>query len=181
MEVTPTGMEGCVVVRSSPFLDERGGLWKLFQRTAFTDLGLEVAECLVSWSHRGVVRGLHLQRPPHTHTKLVVCLTGRVFDVALDVRAGSPTYGRHASVTLAAERPEAMLVPPGCAHGWQALTEPATVLYLISGERVPEAEDGVRWDSAGVDWPVPGATTSDRDAELPALDAFEPLHGGGRP
>lgn len=149
----------------------------MFQGTAFTDLGLAVAECLVSWSHRGVVRGLHLQRPPYAHTKLVVCLTGRIFDVALDVRAGSPTYGHHAAVTLAADHPSAFLVPPGCAHGWQALTEPATVLYLISGERVPEAEDGVRWDRAGVRWPLPAATTSVRDRALPGLDDFEPVAG----
>ncbi|MBK9179293.1 MAG: dTDP-4-dehydrorhamnose 3,5-epimerase family protein [Acidimicrobiales bacterium] len=172
MHAEPTSIPGCVVVRLTPHADERGGLLKVFQASTALGFGFDrpVAECLVSSSHRGVVRGLHFQRPPHEHLKLVACIEGELVDVVLDLRRGSPTYGHHEAVHLRAAEPAAVLVPAGCAHGFQALTEPATLLYLISSEREPSAEGGVRWDSAGIAWPLPPAALSERDAELPPLE-----------
>lgn len=125
-----------------------------------------------SLSQRGVVRGLHFQRPPHAETKLVAASTGRVFDVFVDLRAGSPTWGEWGSVELSAAAGNAVLIPRGFAHGFCALEDQTLLTYLVDAPYAPGAEGGVRWDdpTLAIAWPVHGAPLlSPKDAALPAL------------
>lgn len=154
--------------------DERGDFVKLYQRSVFEDLGFEdaIAEAFVSTSTRGVVRGLHFQLPPADHAKTIVCLRGSVFDVVVDLRVGSPTFGSHDVFELDERRPAALHIPNGCAHGFQATSDGALMLYLTSTEHDPGRDTGIRWDSVGVDWPRTEPTVSPRDRALPPLEGF---------
>ena len=119
----------------------------------------------------GTIRGLHLQALPHSEAKLVRCLKGRVWDVAVDLRTNSATRGQWHAVELTPERSNALLLPEGCAHGFQVLESGSELLYLHSGIWVPEAESGVRWDDPqlAITWPLPPKGLSDRDCSLPWL------------
>jgi dTDP-4-dehydrorhamnose 3,5-epimerase len=177
VEGRATEVEGCCEVRLEPVGDRRGDLVKLFHASTFAELGLSfsVQEIFCSRSHAGVVRGLHFQAPPSDVAKLVCCLEGAILDVVVDLRASSPTYGRHAAVTLSPAEANAMFVPEGCAHGFLVTDGDALVLYAQSGEWDAAREGGVLWSSVGVDWPIAleQAVVSDRDALFPPLDAFE--------
>ena len=119
----------------------------------------------------GTIRGLHLQAEPHSEAKLVRCLRGRVWDVAVDLRTDSTTYGQSHALELSPDQGNALLIPEGCAHGFQVLEPGSELLYLHSGAWVPEAETGVRWDDPqlAIAWPLPVAGLSDRDRNLPLL------------
>jgi dTDP-4-dehydrorhamnose 3,5-epimerase len=177
VEVRPTAVEGCRELRLDPVSDRRGGLVKLFQASSFADAGVpfEVAEIFWSRSSTGVVRGLHFQAPPADVAKLVCCLEGEVLDAVVDLRTGSPTYGRHALVPLSPETANAVFVPEGCAHGFLVTQGEAVVLYAQSGEWDREHEGGILWSSAGIEWLADeaGVVVSDRDAGLPPLDRFQ--------
>jgi dTDP-4-dehydrorhamnose 3,5-epimerase len=151
--------------------DVRGTLVKTFLGSAFADAGLPTRfpEQFFSQSRRGVVRGLHFQAPPAPQGKLVYCVSGEVFDVVVDLRAGSATYGEHVTAVLSSENWTGLYVPVGFAHGFAALSETATLAYLATAEYEPGTDGGVRWDSAGIAWPVDSPIVSDRDAELPRL------------
>lgn len=171
--VTPSALPGCVALQPRVLADARGRFVKTFHAEAFRALGLETAfvEQYYSHSQAGVVRGMHFQRPPAQHAKLVYCTAGEVFDVVLDLRVGSPTYGQAATFTLSAEQGNALYIPAGLAHGFCALVE-ATLVYNVTSVYAPEQDDGVRWDSIGVDWPVAAPLVSPRDALFPALADF---------
>ena len=163
--------------------DDRGELVKIFQasvlRQANTDL--EIAELFWSRSRRGVVRGLHFQVAPHAHTKLVSIVAGRAIDAVVDLRTDTPTYGTHVTIDLDADAPVAVVVPVGCAHGFQALDDDTVVVYATSTEHAPDADRGIRWDSAGIAWPAAAAAVSSRDAAFPALEAFASPFTGSAP
>jgi dTDP-4-dehydrorhamnose 3,5-epimerase len=144
---------------------------KVYQRSVAGAMGLDttVAEFYYSRSSTGVIRGLHFQSPPHDHAKAVVCIVGSIFDVVVDLRFGSPTYAEHATFLLDAAAPSAVHVPAGCAHGFQALSNDALVGYLVSSEHEPSSDTGIRWDSAGIDWPLANPLVSSRDQSLPRL------------
>jgi dTDP-4-dehydrorhamnose 3,5-epimerase len=129
-------------------------------------------EIYYSTSRRGVVRGMHLQLPPHDHHKAVHCLVGGALDVIVDLRAESPTFGKHTTIELDGDRPELVVVPPGCGHGFQALTDDTVMLYLVSSVHEPTADTGVRWDSFGCRWPIATPTVSERDRGLPTFEVF---------
>ena len=122
----------------------------------------------------GTVRGLHLQAHPHSEAKLVRCLRGRVWDVAVDLRSGSSTRGRWHAVELSPAACNALLIPEGCAHGFQVLEAGSELLYLHSGSWVPQAETGVncRDPQLAITWPLPPLSLSTRDQALSAFDAF---------
>lgn len=130
-------------------------------------------------AQRGTLRGLHLQIPPAPISKLVRCLRGAIFDVAVDVRAGSPTFGRWAGGELSAENGRQLYCPRGFAHAYVTLTPDAEVAYKIDGYYAPEAERGLRWNdpAIGIDWPIAASDiiTNARDAALPLLTDFEPV------
>jgi dTDP-4-dehydrorhamnose 3,5-epimerase len=176
LQVEHWELPGCRLVSGPLFEDGRGRFRKPYQRSAFADEGLPVdfSEQYFSTSRRGVVRGMHLQLPPSEHWKMVVCLAGAVYDVALDLRKRSAAYGRHAGIALSADTPMAVVLPPGVAHGFVAVAEDALVGYWLTSEHDAERDTGVRWDSFGASWPLPGEpVVSDRDAALPRLQDFE--------
>ncbi len=172
-----TAIPGCAEITYRHFEDERGAFVKVFQASVFERHGLPggYAEIFHSSSRRDVIRGLHFQTPPHDIGKLVTCVGGAAWDVVVDLRAGSPAFGRHATFELSADRATAVVVPLGCAHGFLARTDDAVVLYTATGEFSPEHDAGIRWDSAGIDWPLQGRDpiVSGRDAALPALADFD--------
>jgi dTDP-4-dehydrorhamnose 3,5-epimerase len=169
MRFVGTGLEGLWVVEDEPREDARGSFVEAFRAAAFSARGLhaDVAQANFSTSLKaGTVRGLHWQAAPHWQTKLVRCARGSVYDVAVDVRAGSPTRGRHFGTALTEENGRALYIPEGFAHGWQALSDGARILYLVGGsEWRPESERGLRPDDAalGIAWPLAGVAVSDRD------------------
>jgi dTDP-4-dehydrorhamnose 3,5-epimerase len=130
-------------------------------------------------AQRGTLRGLHLQIPPEPISKLVRCLRGAIFDVAVDVRAGSPTFGRWAGAELSAENGRQLYCPRGFAHAYVTLTPDAEVAYKIDGYYAPDCERGLRWNdpAIGIDWPIPASeiVTNARDGALPLLADFEPV------
>ena len=133
------------------------------------------------------LRGLHFQRPPHAQAKLVRCVRGAIFDVAVDLRVGSPTFGRWVGAVLSAESGRQLFVPKGFAHGFLTLEPDCEVVYKVDDYYAPTADAGVRWDdpTIAVDWPLPAGVApmlSDKDARLPALAAIDsPFHYEGGP
>ncbi|QID17333.1 dTDP-4-keto-6-deoxy-D-glucose epimerase [Nitrogeniibacter mangrovi] len=174
-ETHPTALPGCVELRLPRSKDARGGFIKLFHQGAFAELGLEttLTEAFCTTSRRDVIRGLHFQRPPHAHAKLVVCLDGAVQDVALDLRRNAPTYGGHAVVELSAEAGNALYLPAGLAHGFCVRSDAATVLYLTGTVHAPESDAGIAWDSAGIAWATEAPILSERDRHHPVLADFD--------
>ena len=175
MQATPTALPGCLLLQPRVLEDARGSFVKPYQRDAFLALGLapDFVEQYYSHSHRGVVRGMHFQRPPAQHDKLVYCVHGEVFDVVLDLRVGSPSYGQAASFILSAEQGNALYIPAGMAHGFCATSELATLVYNVTSIYAPEHDSGVRWDSIGIDWPAEAPLVSPRDAGFAALSDFD--------
>lgn len=163
--------------------DHRGRFVKTVHRSSFSAHGLraDFAEQYYSVSIRNVLRGLHFQRPPWDHAKLVYCVSGAVFDVAVDLRAGSPTYGHSASVELTAEGAELAYLVAGLAHGFYTVSETATLVYNVTSEYAPGYDAGIHWASAGISWPAEEPIVSERDSHLPALADFEtPFVYGGQ-
>jgi dTDP-4-dehydrorhamnose 3,5-epimerase len=172
----PTPLSGCLVARLPRTSDLRGSFTKLFHASAFAASGLadRFSEVFYSSSCRHVLRGLHFQTPPYDHAKLVACVLGRVWDVAMDLRRTSPTYGRHFSIELTGENASALYVPSGFAHGFLALEEPATMVYFASTEYAPDHDEGIRWDSADIPWPLTAPPiVSPRDAAFPMLREYD--------
>ncbi len=165
---------GAAVVHLFHQVDARGEFVKVFQSSAARAAGedLTVAELFWSRSHRGVVRGLHFQVPPHAHTKLVTIMSGTALDVVVDLRRGSPTFGTACTIPLDATAPVAVVVPVGCAHGFQATTDDTVVAYATSTEHAPGSDCGIRWDSVDVAWPIPAVLASERDAAFPMLGEY---------
>lgn len=155
--------------------DDRGVFAKAFQAGVFEELGLNTdwRELYFSRSRRGVIRGLHFQLPPSDHDKLVLCVRGAVLDVAVDLRTDSATFGRHYAVELDDRSWEMLYLPRGFAHGFASLTDDSVMAYSVGTEYDPARDSGIRWDSAGIDWPFDGPIVSARDAALPTLAEFE--------
>jgi dTDP-4-dehydrorhamnose 3,5-epimerase len=170
MRFIGTPLNGAWVVDLDLLGDERGWFSRTFDAEEFAARGLNsaVVQCNASFNaHEGTLRGMHYQAEPHGESKLVRCVRGAIFDVAVDLRAGSPTLRRWHGVQLSADNRLAFYIPPGLAHGFQTLTPDAEVLYQMGHSYVPEAACGVRWDDPAfaIDWPEPQGerTISERD------------------
>lgn len=156
--------------------DERGFFARIWDEADFAAVGAPVRNVQTNLSfnrHRGTIRGLHWQEEPYGETKFVRCTRGSVFDVAVDLRPGSPTYRRWQGVVLSAEERNLIFVPAGCAHGYQALEDDAEVTYQVSHAYVPGSEHGIRWNdpAIGVEWPISdGVIVSAKDAAWPVLE-----------
>ena len=174
MRIEHTALQDCLHIQPDVHVDERGTFVKTFHRDQFAAHGLATgfAESFHSVSRRGVLRGLHFQLPPHDHVKLVHCTAGRAFDVAVDLRVGSPTEGRWAAFELSAEQNNMLYIPAGFAHGWYALTEGAQLTYQVTTIHAPQHDSGIHWDSAGIRWPDMSPLVSVRDARLLQLCDF---------
>jgi dTDP-4-dehydrorhamnose 3,5-epimerase len=171
---TRTAVDGAVIVDLEPHTDDRGLFARTFDAEEFAAQGIDagVAQCNLSFNHRaGTLRGLHRQVPPHAEGKLVRCTAGAIVDVAVDVRAESPTYGQHVMVELTATNRRALFVPPYVAHGYQTLVDDTEVVYQVSGPYAPGGEEGFRYDDPafGLSWPLPVALISAKDAGWPLV------------
>ncbi|MGE5538254.1 MAG: dTDP-4-dehydrorhamnose 3,5-epimerase [Gemmatimonas sp.] len=175
MRIQPTRLDGVFTVEIVPLRDSRGYFARTFCVDEFKAAGLNpaVVQCNVSVNDaRGTVRGMHFQRPPHAEAKLVRVVAGALYDVAVDVRPASPTFGEWVGVELTAENGVALYVGEGFAHGFQTLADRTQVLYNMSEFYHPESSVGFRWNDAavGVRWPLPDAVViSEKDAALPPL------------
>lgn len=179
-----------VLVRSKRFIDERGWFCETYNEEVFSQRGITDRFVQDNHSHSalsGTLRGLHFQSPPYSQAKLVRCVRGRIFDVAVDVRRGSPTFGNWVSAELSAENGNQLYLPVGFAHGFVTL-EPATeVIYKVSSVYSPDHDCGVLWSDPqiSVNWPLPGGSMpslSAKDQCQPLLrDLESPFHYDGFP
>jgi len=174
LEVRALPLPGCLELRPPIRRDARGAFVKFFERDRYAALGLPTsfAEVYSTTSTEGVLRGLHCQLPPYDYHKLVQCLSGTVVDVLLDLRRGSPTYGKHVMLDLDAATGAVLSIPTGVAHGFYVPAGEATMLYHVTAAHAPVADSGIRWDSAGIAWPTTEPILSARDRRLPTLDEF---------
>jgi dTDP-4-dehydrorhamnose 3,5-epimerase len=174
LKVSATTIAGVCVVETQRIADERGDFARLFCAFELQDIlgARRIVQINQSRTLRaGAVRGLHFQRPPHAETKFVRCLEGRVWDVAVDLRAGSHTFLKWHAEELSAANGRMLVLPEGVAHGFQVLDGPAAMLYLHTAAYAPESEDGVRYDDSrlAIRWPLAPGDVSARDR------AFAPL------
>lgn len=178
MRFIPTEFPGLLIVEPRVFQDQRGYFLESHSQSRFAAAGLNYA--FIQDNHAfsrtpGVLRGLHLQLPPAAQAKLVRVIHGRVLDVVLDLRKGSPTYGRTYALELSGENFLQLLIPRGFAHAYLTLTPDTDFLYKVDAPYAPETEAGVAWDDPdlGVDWPVGQPILSDKDKTLPRLRDFD--------
>lgn len=179
MEIVRAALPDVLLIRPRKHGDHRGFFSETYKASALKDAGVDVEWVQDNHSYsaaRGVVRGLHFQRAPKAQAKLLRVTRGAVFDVALDIRRSSPTYGRHVAVELSAENWTQIYVPVGFAHGFCTLTDDTEVLYKVSAEYGPAEEGGVLWNDPDLEiaWPVSPdqATLSARDLEWPPFADF---------
>jgi dTDP-4-dehydrorhamnose 3,5-epimerase len=180
VRATPTALPDVLLLEPALFGDARGFFFESFNARAFrqaTGIAAEFVQDNHSRSQRGVLRGLHYQLPPHAQGKLVRVVRGAAFDVAVDIRRGSPTFGHWAGVTLDAARHQQLWIPPGFAHGFLALEDDTDFLYKTTDYYARESERSIAWNdpSIGIDWPALGGapTLAAKDAQAPALAQAE--------
>jgi dTDP-4-dehydrorhamnose 3,5-epimerase len=162
-----------ILVTAKHFVDDRGFFLESYKQSEFADNGIPWTFVQDNRSHSAhrVLRGLHYQMQPRAQGKLVMALAGEIYDVAVDIRQGSPTYGRWVGATLSAERFNMLYIPVGYAHGFCILSERAEVLYKTTDEYAANLDRGIRWDDPqiGIDWPLADPILSAKDAQLPLL------------
>lgn len=177
MDIQPLGIAGAFHIILDPKQDQRGYFLRAYDQATFARHGLVtswVQENEAMSVQKGIVRGLHFQCPPHAETKLVRVTQGTVLDAFVDIRRGSPTYGKWATVELSAAKHNAVYIPKGCAHGYCTLTDVSLVLYKVDSSYTPQAEGGLRWNDKdlGIPWPLTDAIVSQKDAALPSFRDF---------
>ena len=184
MEVIRTAIDGVLIIEPKVFGDKRGYFFESFSQRDFDEKVAPIVGHSITFvqdneskSSYGVMRGLHFQRPPFAQSKLVRCVKGTVLDVAVDIRKGSPTYGKHVSVELTEDNHRQFFIPKGFAHGFAVLSEIAVFQYKCDEFYHPEADGGISIldDSLGIDWQLPGdkAILSDKDKNSPLLKVFD--------
>lgn len=174
MNIMDTPIKGVHSIETTAVADQRGSFSRLFCADELSLLlgGRTIAQTNLSRTITpGTIRGLHFQHPPHAEMKFVRCLRGKVWDVALDLRAASPTFFQWYAETLTPENARMLLIPEGCAHGFQTLEPDSELLYLTTQFYAPSAEGGVRHDdpACAIPWPLPLTVISDKDAAFPLL------------
>lgn len=174
-DILDTALPGLLQIIPKVFVDQRGKFVKTFHKSSFLNMGLETAfkEQYYSVSKQGVIRGMHFQMPPKDHTKVVYALSGKAFDVVLDLRINSPTYGSVATFELCETMGNMLYIPKGFAHGFCSLTERVTLMYQTSTEYNSSLDTGILWSSLPLEWPVRQPILSSRDAGFMSLDDFD--------
>lgn len=169
-----TSIPGCFELIPRKIEDDRGWFVKTFHHNVYENLGFETdwREEYYSVSHKGVLRGLHFQLPPHDHEKLVYCTFGEVIDAVVDLRVGSPMYGQHVLFQLNAAKANMIYISKGCAHGFYTVSDTATMMYKVSSIYAPDADIGVLWNSLDIRWPDQSPVVSVRDAGFKAFNDF---------
>ena len=179
MNSKPAPLVGCWLLTPRVHADARGQFVESFQKGVFaeqTGLSIDFIQDNEVVSHQGVVRGLHLQKDPHGQAKLIRVVLGKIYDVAVDLRTDSSTYGEWFGVALSADNQTQLFLPKGFAHGYSVLSERAIVQYKVDSAYNPQAESGVRYNdpNLGIDWQVDNPKLSDKDLKLPFLKDLNP-------
>ena len=175
MEIIKTYIEGLIIIKPQIFKDSRGYFFESFSQREFNEkvTPIQFVQDNESCSSYGVMRGLHFQKPPYSQSKLVRCVKGSVLDVAIDIRKGSPTYGKHVAIELSAENHLQFFIPKGFAHGFAVLSEEAILQYKCDEFYTPQSEGGIQLmdESLGINWPISAddAILSDKDKKYPKL------------
>lgn len=177
MRILPTAITGVFLIEPEPAADERGLFARVFCSKTFAAHGLvsSFSQHSVSYNHRrGTLRGLHYQRAPHGETKLVRCTAGAILDVAVDLRAGSPSFGQHVTAELSAANRKALYIPEGFAHGFLTLRDESEVFYEITPDFEPSAAAGLLWSDPdlAIAWPFEPEMIGGRDSALPVFKEF---------
>jgi dTDP-4-dehydrorhamnose 3,5-epimerase len=174
MEFIPLSLPGLILIRPKISKDVRGHFLKTYSHSLFRKhhIDFDPKEAFYSVSDAGVLRGMHFQAPPAQYGKLVHCLKGRIYDVSLDIRVNSPTYGRAWSGQLDDVQRAALYLPPGFAHGFYSLEAETVVSYLVTHIHDPASDQGIRWDSFSHIWPCLDPTLSKRDKAHPSFSEF---------
>ena len=175
MQIEPTALDGVLILTPRRFGDARGWFSEVWNARALADAG--VVTDFVQDNHSysrdaGTVRGLHYQSPPHAQAKLVRCGRGRIFDVAVDIRAGSPAYGKWIGVELSAENGRQLLIPAGFLHGFVTREDATEILYKCTAHYDRAADGAVAWDSLGIGWGVSDPVLSDKDRAAPRFSGW---------
>lgn len=175
MEFTEIDLKGAYVIKSIPAIDNRGFFGRWFCQNEFTERGLHT--CFVQCNQSGTygigsIRGMHFQYPPHAEVKLVKCISGKIFDVIIDLRYKSRTYLRWFGVVLSAENKAMLYIPKGFAHGFQTLTEEAEIIYMVSDFYNKDAEGGIFYNDPAVkiQWPIALNKISEKDNCIPMIN-----------
>jgi dTDP-4-dehydrorhamnose 3,5-epimerase len=179
VQIRPTALPEVLLVEPRIFADDRGFFMESYSRAVFSEAAgrdVDFVQDNHSLSKKGVLRGLHYQLPPNAQGKLVRAVAGEIFDVAVDIRRGSPTFGRWVGEILSADNRRQLWVPEGFAHGFLTLSERAEVLYKASAYYAPASERSLAWDdpALGIEWPTGiGPLLSPKDSDAPRLEAAE--------
>ncbi len=177
MKIIEELLPGCLLLEPQVFTDHRGEFVKTFHDDSMHSLGVDfnLHEEFYSVSHKNVLRGMHFQRAPHAHAKIVYCLTGSVLDVLVDLREGAH-FGRVKSTVLSGENKRVLFIPAGIAHGFLALEDQSMMMYKTDLHHVPSADSGIRWDSFDFDWGIQQPILSERDMQHPTLSEYRQNH-----
>jgi dTDP-4-dehydrorhamnose 3,5-epimerase len=175
MKISETKIPGCYKITPTIFKDERGSFIKTLHQDIFEEHQLitHFVEEYYSVSKHNVLRGLHFQLPPKDHIKMVYCTQGEVIDTVVDLRIGSPTYGKVELFYLNAENAEIIYIPSGLAHGFYVTSETATMMYKVSTVYSPQEDTGILWNSVGISWPSDRPVMSQRDRSFTPFDNFQ--------
>ncbi len=175
MNIIPTKIEGVFILETNVFQDDRGIFVKTFNKVAFAEhnLSVDFTESFYSISNKNVIRGMHIQVPPKDHSKLVYVTSGKVIDVVLDIRVGSPTYGQFISTELSADNRRSIYMPPGCVHGFVSLEDNTCTVYLQTATYDKTCDTGIKFDSFGMDWSIENPIISTRDLNFETLENFQ--------
>jgi len=176
MKITQLPIQGALAITLDKFIDDRGFFVKTFNRDLFNKTPLssfESEEEFYTLSHKNVIRGLHFQSPPFDHNKIVTCISGCITDVLLDLRLGSPTYGKSYNINLDSCEDKIVFIPKGLAHGFVAREDNSIVTYKVDKKYSPKHDKGVLWESIDFDWQVENPVISERDQGFSPLLEFE--------
>lgn len=168
MELIETNIKGVFLIKPRVLQDERGLFFRTFCKKEFAEIGFHAD--FVQFNHsfnlkKGTIRGLHFQLPPYQETKLIRCIQGKVRDVAVDIRKDSPTFLQHVAIELSAENGYSILIPEGCAHGFQTLADDSALIYHHTQYYTPQADAGIRYNDPAlhIAWTLPPVNVSEKD------------------
>ncbi|MGA2911362.1 MAG: dTDP-4-dehydrorhamnose 3,5-epimerase [Candidatus Levyibacteriota bacterium] len=176
MKVIDTKLQGVKVIEPDKFDDNRGYYLKSFEKKAFREQGIDFDIVQVSHSSnqaKGTIRGMHFQLEPFAQDKIIFCVKGKVFDIAIDLRKNSATYGEWYGLELSEENKQILYIPKGFAHGFETLVDNTEVIYFISEVYSKEHESGIKWNEVafGIDWPLEPTVISEKDQKWPAYES----------
>ena len=183
MQITEKGIKGLFEIQHSPFEDHRGFFMRTYDSNILIRKGLNrewVQENHSSSNQKGTVRGLHFLNMPHTDAKLIRCIRGEIFDVVVDIRKNSETYGKWISVILSEKKKNSLFIPRGFAHGFCTLTEHCDIIYKHDNFYNSDFDSGIKWDDSdlNIEWPIENPILSERDNKLMSFNEFTSKFGG---